>query len=165
MKELARSYLTITKDLTRVMNRLKALYRSWGIPCAGTEVYAPRYRAEWLANTGLTSAIDTSSRNRASQEPDGHRWEMVPKDGQTLSQRRSSCLLWFQIVGVETYLLLPHDQGDRGNLPRQSQARHRRLPSLGEQIVIEIAQWSGRSASSHRCTLENIFEIVVVVLI
>jgi transposase len=48
MKELARSYLTITKDLTRVMNRLKALYRSWGIPCAGKEVYAPRHRAEWL---------------------------------------------------------------------------------------------------------------------
>jgi hypothetical protein len=35
LKELARSYLTISKDLTRVMNRLKALYRSWGIPCAG----------------------------------------------------------------------------------------------------------------------------------
>jgi transposase len=49
MKELARSYLTITKDLTRVMNLLKALYRSWGIPCGGNEVYAPRYRAEWLA--------------------------------------------------------------------------------------------------------------------
>src|SRR6516225_6222634 len=48
LKELARSYLTITKDLTRVMNRLKALYRSWGIPCTGSEVYAPRYRAEWL---------------------------------------------------------------------------------------------------------------------
>ena len=30
------------------MNRLKALYRSWGIPCAGKEVYAPRHRAEWL---------------------------------------------------------------------------------------------------------------------
>jgi len=25
------------------------LYRSWGIPCAGQQVYAPRYRAEWLA--------------------------------------------------------------------------------------------------------------------
>jgi transposase len=49
LKELARSYLTIVKDLTRVMNRLKALYRSWGIPCAGNEVYAPRHRAEWLA--------------------------------------------------------------------------------------------------------------------
>src|SRR5258705_13777405 len=29
MKELGRSYLTITKDLTRVMSRIKALYRSW----------------------------------------------------------------------------------------------------------------------------------------
>ncbi|HEX8814514.1 MAG TPA: transposase [Terriglobales bacterium] len=48
MKELARSYLTISKDLTRVMNRVKSLYRSWGIPCAGNGVYASRYRAEWL---------------------------------------------------------------------------------------------------------------------
>ena len=30
MKELVRSYLTITKDLTPVMNRLKTLYRNWG---------------------------------------------------------------------------------------------------------------------------------------
>ena len=29
LKELGRSYLTITKDVTRVMNRIKALYRSW----------------------------------------------------------------------------------------------------------------------------------------
>src|ERR1017187_4588503 len=49
LKELSRSYLTISKDLGRVMNRLKALYRSWAIPCAGTQVYAPRHRAEWLA--------------------------------------------------------------------------------------------------------------------
>ena len=49
LKELARSYLTISKDLTRVMNRLKALYRSWGIACAGTSVYSPRHRAGWLA--------------------------------------------------------------------------------------------------------------------
>ena len=49
LKELGRSYLTITKDLTRVMNRIKALYRSWAIPCAGATVYAPRQRAEWLA--------------------------------------------------------------------------------------------------------------------
>ena len=48
LKELARSYLTITQDLTRVRNRLKALYRSWAIPCSGTQVYAPRHRSEWL---------------------------------------------------------------------------------------------------------------------
>jgi transposase len=49
LRELARSYLSLTRDLTRVMNRLKAIYRGWGIACAGKQVYAPRYRAEWLA--------------------------------------------------------------------------------------------------------------------
>jgi transposase len=49
LKESSRSYLTISKDLTRTMNRLKALYRSWSIPCAGPSVYAPRHRAEWLS--------------------------------------------------------------------------------------------------------------------
>ena len=49
LRELARSYQTISKDLTRVMNRLKALYRGWGIPCGGTQVYAARSREEWLS--------------------------------------------------------------------------------------------------------------------
>src|SRR5215471_4247346 len=48
LRELSRSYLTVTKDLTRVMNRLKALYRSWAIPCAGEKVYSPRHRSAWL---------------------------------------------------------------------------------------------------------------------
>ena len=48
LRELARSYLTIVKDLTRVMTRLKAVYRSWAIPCAGRDVYYRRHRAEWL---------------------------------------------------------------------------------------------------------------------
>src|SRR5580693_10161059 len=48
LKELVRSYLTITKDLGRVMTRVKAIYRSWAIPCSGKQVYAPRYRVELL---------------------------------------------------------------------------------------------------------------------
>src|SRR5215469_11296744 len=48
LKELVRSYLTITKYLSRVMTRVKAIYRSWGIPCTGKQVYSPRHRAEWL---------------------------------------------------------------------------------------------------------------------
>jgi transposase len=48
LRELSRSYLTIVKDLSRVMNRLKAVYRSWAIPCAGRDVYYTRHRAEWL---------------------------------------------------------------------------------------------------------------------
>jgi len=48
LKELSRSYLTISGDLARVMTRLQALYRSWAIACAGKQVYAPRYRSQWL---------------------------------------------------------------------------------------------------------------------
>jgi len=49
LKELGRSYLTVSKDVTRTMNRIKSLYRSWAIPCPGTTVYAPSHRLEWLA--------------------------------------------------------------------------------------------------------------------
>jgi len=48
LRELARSYRTLVSDTTRVMNRLKALYRGRGIRCAGTRVYSPRFRPQWL---------------------------------------------------------------------------------------------------------------------
>jgi transposase len=48
LKELAKSYLALVGDTTRVMNRLKALYRARGIACKGTRVYSPRLRSEWL---------------------------------------------------------------------------------------------------------------------
>jgi transposase len=49
LKEFVRSYLAVTKDLARVKARVKAIYRSWAIPCTGKQVYAVRRRAEWLA--------------------------------------------------------------------------------------------------------------------
>jgi transposase len=30
------------------MTRVKAIYRSWSIPCTGKQVYSPRHRSEWL---------------------------------------------------------------------------------------------------------------------
>jgi transposase len=48
LKELARAYLAVGKDIVRVMSRIKAIYRSWGIPCTGQSVYHPRHRDEWL---------------------------------------------------------------------------------------------------------------------
>src|SRR6202165_748029 len=54
LRELARNYLTIVKDLTRVMSRLKTVYRSWAIPCAGRDVYYTRPRTEWLGQTKET---------------------------------------------------------------------------------------------------------------
>jgi transposase len=48
LRELARGYKVVSKDLMRVMNRIKALYRSWGIACSGTKVYGRRHREQWL---------------------------------------------------------------------------------------------------------------------
>jgi transposase len=48
LKELVRSYLTITRDQSRVMTRVKAIYRSWAIPCSGKQMYSSRHRPEWL---------------------------------------------------------------------------------------------------------------------
>jgi transposase len=62
LRELARSYLTIVKDLSRVMNRLKALYRSWAIPCAGRDVYYTRHRSRWLEKIP-----EAGTRRRAEQ--------------------------------------------------------------------------------------------------
>ncbi len=48
LRELSRSYLTIVKDLSRVMNRLKAVYRSWAIPVrAETSIPAGIERNGW----------------------------------------------------------------------------------------------------------------------
>jgi len=92
LKELGRSYLTITKDVTRSMNRIKALYRSWAVPCGGTSVYAPRHRAEWLAKivnqefgfepNGCTS--NSMVCNRCACKPDAN------SCGRATSMRRCS---------------------------------------------------------------------------
>jgi transposase len=48
LKELARSYRCLVEDSTRVMNRLKALFRGRGIACSGPAVYQARQREQWL---------------------------------------------------------------------------------------------------------------------
>lgn len=49
VKQLARSYAALTEDTTRVMSRLKALYRSQAIPTSGKKLYGRRHREAWLA--------------------------------------------------------------------------------------------------------------------
>src|ERR1700739_4689986 len=84
----------------------------------------------------------------------------------TESQPEALTLLVILNSGVEMYLLLPDDQCDRGNLPRQGQARHRGFPPLSKQMLIEIVEWPiAAAADSSGCSLKNIFEVVIVVLI
>ena len=55
LRELGRSYQTISKDLTRVMNRLKALYRGWFF------ILTPTSRSDILAAHSLRSRVDLRS--------------------------------------------------------------------------------------------------------
>jgi transposase len=48
LQELVHSYEALVEDTTRSMNRIKALYRSRGIDCAGRGVYTQKQRASWL---------------------------------------------------------------------------------------------------------------------
>src|SRR5467141_1408209 len=100
LKELARSYLTISKDLTRVMNRVKALYRSWGILCGGQQVYAPRHRTEWLNKIG-----EAGVRRRAEffyQQLDALRElrQAVRKDLLAESRKQSATKLLRQVPAI-----------------------------------------------------------------
>jgi hypothetical protein len=49
LKELVRSYVTLVEDGTRVMLRIKALFRVRGIKTPGTSMYRQSKRKEWLA--------------------------------------------------------------------------------------------------------------------
>jgi transposase len=48
VKELARTYQNLVEDATRVMLRLKALFRARGIKTPGSSVYDLQQRSEWL---------------------------------------------------------------------------------------------------------------------
>ena len=48
LKEMVRTYECLVADTTRVMNRIKAIFRSRGMACAGHDVYRQDRREQWL---------------------------------------------------------------------------------------------------------------------
>lgn len=48
LKELGRAYTVLTEDTTRVMARLKAIYRGQALSTPGKGLYSQRRRQEWL---------------------------------------------------------------------------------------------------------------------
>jgi len=60
LKELVRSYSTLVSDTTRVMLRIKAIFRARTIPTPGVSVYRASKREEWLAR------IEAGARLRAA---------------------------------------------------------------------------------------------------
>lgn len=60
LKELVRSYINLVEDATRVMQRIKALFRSRAIGTPGRAVYRAAERAAWL------DRLEGGSRTRAT---------------------------------------------------------------------------------------------------
>jgi transposase len=52
VQHLARSYALLTEDTTRVMARIKAVFRGQAISCAGQKLYGRKHRDEYLAQLG-----------------------------------------------------------------------------------------------------------------
>ena len=48
LKELVRTYDCLVSDTTRVMNRLKAIYRGRALACKGHDIYRHDRRGQWL---------------------------------------------------------------------------------------------------------------------
>lgn len=48
LKELVRNYECLVQDTTRVMSRLKAIYRGRAIACQGHEIYRQNQKKKWL---------------------------------------------------------------------------------------------------------------------
>jgi len=56
LPQLAASYVQLSNDATRTMNRLKAIYRARAIGCAGARVYSSKSRSQWLERLQETGA-------------------------------------------------------------------------------------------------------------
>jgi len=48
LRELVRNYVTLVQDTTRLMLRIKAIFRARAIPVPGTKVYSAAHREAWL---------------------------------------------------------------------------------------------------------------------
>jgi hypothetical protein len=81
-----------------------------------------------------------------------------------IGSRHSSCL-WFQMLSVEALSLLPNGQSDRGDLARQSQARHLRSHSLGYSLIVKLLKRTILSSGHGGRTFEQILQIMIVIAI
>ena len=141
LKELVRSYLTITKDVSRVMTRVKAIYRSWGIPCTGKQVYGLRHRAEWLAKiteSGVRRRADRIPRPIATRTSllvsdrsrELRRAAMLLGILQTPHRFRTKRQLWtYSGLGIEVHSSADH-QVVKGQLQRKK--KHVEIRGLNE---------------------------------
>ena len=124
----------------------------------------PETRCQTSAHGAPNECIDTLPRTRASQEPIGHHRGMKTLGDHLGSVRCSSCLR-FQLFCVESFSSLPKCQSNGRDLARQRQTSHLRLHPRGQQSRVKLVERSRTTADPGGRTLEDLFHLMVVVLI
>src|SRR3989441_3179470 len=97
LKELVRSYDCLVSDTTRVMNRLKAIYRGRALACGGHEIYRPDRRKEWLAKLSEPGAKQRAGflyEQLAALKPLRHKAKLA----MVKEVRRQTAYLWLMSV-------------------------------------------------------------------
>src|SRR5882724_2768908 len=85
--------------------------------------------------------------------------------GEQLSSVQRSSGLRLQLFGVKTFLLFPQGQSNGRDFTRQRQTRHLGLHAFVQQSHIEVAQRPHPTAGPGRGSLEDLFHLMVVILI
>ncbi len=165
LRELARSYQTISKDLTRVMNRLKALYRGWGIPCGRAELLYQQLDGLQALRRNLRPEFLAESRKHKAAKL----LRQIPCIGpiraahlialmQTPHRFRSKRQLWtYSGLGIET-----HDSAQfrfvRGQLQRSKKPQQLRgLNQNHNHEMKEIFKSTATRASCGRGPFHNFY--------
>jgi CheY-like chemotaxis protein len=92
------------------MSRLKALYRSWAIPCGGRDVYYARHRAEWL---GKIQHLGVRRRAEHLYQHLSTFTIHFPASGASVDTMKSLPALRPTVAAVETILLVEDEHGLR----------------------------------------------------
>jgi transposase len=116
LKEYARSYISLQQDSTRIMNRVKAIYRGRGIGCRGRSLYSPGKRKEWLGKLKdkgaqcrarrLLEQLDTFGKLRLEAQKDLIRESRKLKDYKTL--KGIPGLGMIRIALILAFVMTPH---------------------------------------------------------
>jgi transposase len=97
LKELVRNYDCLVSDTTRVMNRLKAMFRRQAIACGGHDVYRQDRRAQWLAKLSERGAKERARylyRQLAALKPLRHEAKLA----MVREARRQTAYPWLMSV-------------------------------------------------------------------
>jgi transposase len=116
LKELARSYISLQQDSTRIKNRIKAIFRSRGIPCRGRLVYGAKNRKEWLKKLENEGARHRADRLLRELEPLGQLRLEAQKEMVQESHKHKICKILRGIPGlgnirvalILAYVMTPH---------------------------------------------------------